>query len=93
MSFFSRVFRMYRPTDESEPDPSEVVWVATVALWQAPLMVHGLEEQRIRATIAESSSRRGIVGGFPAARIYVEQRHRSDAERIITDLIRSADEG
>jgi len=30
MSFFSRVFRMYRPPDASEPDPGEVVWVATV---------------------------------------------------------------
>jgi hypothetical protein len=68
------------------PDPEAVVWVATVALWQAPLIVHGLAEQRIKATFAESSSRRMIYGGAPAARIYVHQVNRAEAERIIVDL-------
>jgi len=69
-----------------EPDPHDVVWVATVALWQAPLVVHGLAEQRIKATFAETSSRRMIYGGAPAARIYVHQVHRAEAEQIILDL-------
>ena len=86
MRLLRRLFGMDRPADESDADPDEVVWVATVALWQAPLVVHGLAEQRIRATFAESSSRRGIIGGLPAARIYVTQRHRSRAEHVIADL-------
>ncbi|MEO6122541.1 MAG: hypothetical protein ABIR32_02450 [Ilumatobacteraceae bacterium] len=91
MRFLRRTFRLYRPAEEAEPEPDEVVWVATVALWQAPLIVHGLREQRIRATFAESSARRWIVGGLPAARIYVEHRHRSGAERIITELTSRSD--
>ena len=86
MGFLRRLFQMDRPTEELDPDPDEVVWVATVALWQAPLVVHELTQQRIRATFAESSSRRAIVGGFPAARIYVTGRHRIHAERIIAEL-------
>jgi hypothetical protein len=69
-------------------DSEAVVWVATVALWQAPLIVHALTEERIRATFAESSSRRMIYGGAPAARIYVHQVHRAKAEQIITDPTR-----
>ena len=62
------------------------MWVATVALWQAPLVVHELAEQRIKATYAESSTRGLIFGGAPAARIYVHGRHRGEAERIILDV-------
>jgi hypothetical protein len=72
--------------DDRQPGPDDVVWVATVALWQAPLVVHALTEQRIRATFAESSSRRMIYGGAPAARIYVHQVNRAEAERIIIDI-------
>lgn len=75
---------------DDEPDPESVVWVATVALWQAPLIVHGLEEQRIKAVFAETSSRRLTLGGAPAARIYVHQRHRAEAEEIIVDLTSTA---
>ena len=75
---------------DDEPDPESVVWVATVALWQAPLIVHGLAEQRIKAVFAETSSRRLTLGGAPAARIYVHQRHRAEAEEIIVDLTSAA---
>ena len=61
-------------------DSEAVVWVATVALWQAPLILHALTKKRIKATFAESSSRRMIYGGAPAARIYVHQVHRARAE-------------
>src|SRR3954447_19937108 len=69
-----------------ESDPLAVVWVATVALWQAPLVVHELNDHGIDATFAESSSRRMLLGGGPAARIYVHQLHRAEAERIILDV-------
>ena len=60
--------------------------MATVALWQAPLIVHELAEQRIKATFAESSSRSLIYGGAPAARLYVLQADRAAAERVILDV-------
>jgi hypothetical protein len=72
--------------ESEETDPDQVVWVATVALWQAPLVVHALDEADIRATFAESASRRAVIGGMPAARLYVLQAHRAAAERIILDV-------
>ena len=71
---------------EEPGDVHDVVWVATVALWQAPLVVHELAEQRIKATFAESSSRSLIYGGAPATRIYVDQIDRAAAERIILEV-------
>lgn len=86
MKLLRRLFQMDRPIADSDPNPDDVVWVATVALWQAPLIVHELAQVEIAATFAESSSRRAIVGGFPAARIYVRQADRIRAERLITDV-------
>ena len=78
--------RLFGSGAGGERDPDAVVWVATVALWQAPLVVHELGEQRIKATFVENSSRSLIFGGAPAARIYVHQLHREEAERIILDV-------
>ena len=77
------------PIVGGEADVDAVVWVATVALWQAPLVVHELAEQGIQATYAESSSRSLIYGGAPAARIYVHQINRATAERIILEVTRT----
>lgn len=90
MRLLRRLFRLGEDAEgRGAPDPEGVVWVATVALWQAPLIVHELTEQRIKATFAESSARRMIYGGAPAARIYVHHVNRAKAERIIVDLTRA----
>ena len=86
MGWLRRLIGPETPRPADEPGADDVVWVATVALWQAPLVVHELGEQRITATFAESSSRSLIYGGAPAARVYVHQINRAAAERIILEV-------
>ena len=63
------------------------MWIATVALWQAPLIVHALAEQQIDATFTEKLIEAGAWVVAREPRIYVHQLHRADAERIVGDLI------
>ena len=90
MGLLRRLFGLDdRGGEPDRGDPDGIVWVATVALWQAPLVVHGLAEEGVDATFTESSARRMTYGGAPAARIYVHQVDRAHAERIILDLTRT----
>jgi hypothetical protein len=72
-------------------DPDAIVAVATLPLWQTPLVVKGLEAEDIVATFHETSAelapRARKLLGIPAARIYVFQRDRARAIELITALV------
>ena len=57
-----------------------------VPLWQAPMILAGLDDLDITGTFAESSPGRMTMGGPPAARIYVFERDREAAERFIAEI-------
>ena len=86
MNWLQRLFGMDAPREAKPTDPSAVVHVATLPLWQTPLIVKGLEQKGITATFAEMSSPKYTMIGIPTARIYVVQRDRAVAERIIAEL-------
>jgi len=86
MNWLQRLFGLDKLRDAKPLDPSTVVHVATLPLWQTPLVVKGLEQRNIVATFAEMSSPKYTMVGIPTARIYVVQRDRAAAERIISEL-------
>jgi len=86
MNWLQRLFGMDEPRAPKPIDPTTVVHVATLPLWQTPLVVKGLEQRNITATFAEMSSPKYTMIGIPTARIYVVQRDRAVAERIISEL-------
>jgi hypothetical protein len=86
MNWLQRLFGMDQARDARPVDPAAVVHVATLPLWQTPLIVKGLEQRNITATFAEMSSPKYTMVGIPTARIYVFQRDRAVAERIIAEL-------
>ena len=86
MNWLQRLFGMDEPRAPKPIDPTTVVHVATLPLWQTPLVVKGLEQRNITATFAEMSSPKYTMIGIPTARIYVLQRDRAIAERIIAEL-------
>lgn len=86
MNWLQRMFGLDKPRDAKPIDPTTVVHVATLPLWQTPLIVKGLEQRNITATFAEMSSPKYTMIGIPTARIYVFQRDRAVAERIIAEL-------
>ncbi|MCU1392806.1 MAG: hypothetical protein JWM34_1234 [Ilumatobacteraceae bacterium] len=77
---------MDAPDDTPPVDPDSVVHVATLPLWQAPLIVVGLEEAGIKATFAEISSPRAAMSGQINARVFVVERDRVAAEAIVAEL-------
>ena len=85
MNWLQRLFGLDRP-GPAEVDPGNVVHVATLPLWQAPLIVMGLEEQGIRATFAEMTSPKTAISGRITARVFVVERDRILAEEIIAEL-------
>ena len=86
MNWLQHVFGMDSPQPVETPDPDSVVHVATLPLWQTPMIITGLEQQGIRASFAEMSSPKNTGAGIPTARVYVVQRDRAAAEAIIADL-------
>ena len=86
MNWLQRLFGMDEPRVAKPIDPATVVHIATLPLWQTPLIVKGLEQRNITATFAEMSSPKYTMIGIPTARIYVVQRDRAVAERIIAEL-------
>ena len=86
MNWLQRLFGMDSTRDAKPIDPTTVVHVATLPFWQTPLIVKGLEQKGIVATFAEMSSPKYTMIGIPTARIYVVQRDRAVAERIIAEL-------
>ena len=82
MNWLQRLFGMDRP-DTEEHDPDEVVWVASLPLWQTPLIVTGLEQRGITATFADMPNHRRPNA---TGEIYVRERDRRAAEVIIAEL-------
>jgi hypothetical protein len=60
MNWLQRLFGMDKPraagSVDGPIDPATVVHIATLPLWQTPLIVKGLEQRNIVATFAEMSS-------------------------------------
>ena len=86
MNWLQRLFGMGEPRGAKPLDPGAVIHIATLPLWQTPLIVKGLEQRNITATFAEMSSPKYTMVGIPTARIYVVQRDRAVAERIVAEL-------
>ena len=86
MNRLQRLFGLGRAEDPSDPvdpvDPDTVVWVANIPLWQAPLIVTGLQEHDIIAKFAEVGSAKSTS----RADVYVLERDRRAAEGIIAKL-------
>ena len=86
MNWLQRFFGMDAPDDSRRVDPLAVVHVATLPLWQTPLIVKGLEQEGIEATFAEMSSPKFTMVGIPTAHVYVVERDRVAAETLIAEL-------
>jgi hypothetical protein len=82
MNRLQRLFGLGAPADADSVDPDTVVWVANLPLWQAPLIVAGLQEHDIVATFAEVSTARSSA----RADLYARQRDRAAAEAIVAKL-------
>ncbi|MCU1400460.1 MAG: hypothetical protein JWN62_3569 [Acidimicrobiales bacterium] len=86
MGWVRRLYGMDKPVPPEVVPEDRVVHVATLPLWQAPLIVIGLEQQGINATFAEVSSPRAALSGRINARVFVVERDRIAAEEVIADL-------
>lgn len=82
MNWLQRMFGMDR-ADDVEVDPDAVVHIATLLLWQTPLIIAGLEQRGITATFAEMPAHRRPN---PTGEVYVRERDRVSAEAIIAEL-------
>lgn len=82
MNWLQRLFGLDR-TGADDRDPDAVVNIATLPLWQTPLIVTGLEQRGITASFAEISAVRRLNA---TGEIYVRERDRIAAEAIIAEL-------
>jgi hypothetical protein len=78
VSLLDRLRRLFPRRDRLVPvaefpglDPAEAAWVR-------------LEEAGIPATVEKEP---GYLGGTPKVRIYTEQSHADEAQRLIADLV------